>query len=147
MGIVIALLQIRLTKQLHNQMLAKEKGYLVLKKENEGDIFYNLKSPFRFKLFGNGDVILMSEQVMIDGNIVVSFGACEQFIPREGRTHGIKLELNENKLKLNRLNIDFEFKLKNLAGYKYAETMQLEFRRVEQNEYWELTRENILFEG
>lgn len=147
-GVFIAILQIRLTKQISNQNLSNKKGYFALKNLSVDNIEkYNLEHPIRFNLLGNGDVILLNEQAIVNGNIVKNIGPCEQLFFKEGRTHGIDLELSENKLKLDRLNIEIIFNLKNLAGYKYIETMQLEFKRKENEKYWELTRENILFEG
>lgn len=147
-GVFIAILQIRLTKQISKQTLSSEKGYFVLKNIRIDNVEeYSLERPLRFNLLGNGDVILLNEQVIVNGNIVKNTGPCEQLFSKEGRTHGIDLGLSEIKLKLDRLNIEIIFNLKNLAGYKYIETMQLEFKRKENEDYWELTRENILFKG
>lgn len=147
-GIIITILQIRLTKQINNQAYSNKKGYFALKNISAEDIDnYNLGDHIEFSLFGEGDVILLNEQVIVNGNIVKNTGPCEQLFSKERGTYGIDLKLNENKLKLNRLNIELIFDLKNLAGYKYTETMQLEFKRTENENYWELTRENILFKG
>lgn len=147
-GIFIAVLQIRLTKQISNQTLSNQKGYFALKKTSINNIeMYDLGYPIKFNLLGNGDVILISEQVSVNGNVIKNIEPCEQLFSKDGRIHGIDLELNKNKLQLTRLNLEIVFKLKNLAGYKYSETMRLEFERKEEENYWELRRENILFQG
>lgn len=142
-GIFIAVLQIRLTKQISNQTLSNQKGYFALKKAGK----YDLEDAIRFSLLGNGDVILLSEQAIVNGNIIKKTDPCEQLFSKEGGEYGIDLKLNQNKLQLNRLDIEIVFELKNLAGYKYTETMKLVFKREEKEKLWVLSRQNILFKG
>lgn len=71
LGVVVACLQIRLSKQINMQNLSREKGYFVIEDTNIRKVedadykrcigLFDLSDTLHFKLYGNGDAVLLKE--------------------------------------------------------------------------------------
>lgn len=156
--VIIAILQFYLVWKMNRQTLSKDKGYFIMQKTNiskEDDedykqviFLYNLKKPLFFKLYGNGDVVLISEQITFNNIIVKTIEPRDQFLSIHDNSpvpYGIELPLNENNWNKERLDVDITWKLKNLMGYKYTQIIHLEFVRNSNATLWELKRQNMEF--
>ena len=68
LSVIIACLQLKLSKQINAQNISKEKGYFIIEEtniRNKADADYercigvfDLRNALRFHLYGNGDVFL-----------------------------------------------------------------------------------------
>lgn len=89
LSVVIACLQLRLSKQINRQNISKEKGYFIIEETNlrkkEAEDYkrciglFDLNRELRFHLYGNGDIFLLKEQIVINGIIVESKEPIETF--------------------------------------------------------------------
>lgn len=164
-GLVIASLQYKLSKQINKQDISREKGYFILEETNlrqkEAEDFKrfvgmfvldNPVYPLRFRLYGNGDVFLLSEKIIIDGITVKNNEPLETFFSiytqdtSIGR-YGIMLPLRECDKKKPRLNIEIILKMKNIMGNVYIERIELEFERLETGREWYLRKRNTTFQS
>lgn len=164
LGLVIACLQYKLSKQINKQDISREKGYFILeetnlrKKEDEDFKRYigmfaldNPDYPLLFRLYGNGDIFLLSEKIIIDGVTVKNNEPLETFFSiyaqetSVGR-YGILLPLRETDKKKPILNVEILLKMKNIIGNVYIERLELEFERQETGEAWFLMKKNTDFQ-
>lgn len=164
LGLVIACLQYKLSKQINKQDISREKGYFILeetnlkKKEAEDYKLFIGKfslndpdKPLRFRLYGNGDIFLLSEQIIIDGITVINNEPLETFfsIYSQDTSIGrlaILLPLRESDKRKLRLNVEIILKMKNIMGNVYTERIALEFERQETAREWYLRRRNTYFQ-
>lgn len=165
LGLVIACLQYKLSKQINRQNISREKGYFVLEETNlrkkDAEDFKQYVGmfalddpnyPLRFRLYGNGDIFLLSEKIIIDGITVKNNEPLETFFSIysqdtfTGRL-GILLPLRESDKSKPRLNVEIMLKMKNIMGNVYTERIALEFERQETGRVWYLRRRNTCFQS
>lgn len=157
-GLIVACLQVRLSKQINEQNNSKEKGYFVteytnVRKRSDSDYKkfvrkFDLKNELRFYLSGNGDVFVLQRHIKVNGQIRESKELLETFFSKtlEEAPLSFPLPLLPKDEKNNNLDIEISFILKNVIGYKYMEKIYLEFERDRIDELWELKKLNINFE-
>lgn len=164
LGLVIACLQYKLSKQINKQDISREKGYFILEETNlrkkEAEDFKRFVgmfalddpyNPLHFRLYGNGDIFLLSEQIIIDGITVKNNEPLETFFSiysqdtSIGRL-GILLPLRESDKKKLRLDVEIILKMKNIMGNVYVERIILQFERQETGREWYLRRRNTYFQ-
>lgn len=157
LSVVIACLQLKLSKQINMQNLSREKGYFIieetnLRKKEDFDYekvkgLFDLKKPLHFRLYGNGDVFLLKEQVVINGVIVETREPLETFfsIYEQHSPYGILLPLKESDNAKVRLDIEITLRLKNVIGNIYTEKVLLIFVRENLQEKWRLQKKNTSF--
>lgn len=164
LGLVIACLQYKLSKQINKQDISREKGYFILEETNlrkkEAEDFKRFvgmfvlddpDNPLPFRLYGNGDIFLLSEQIIIDGNTVKNNEPLETFFSIYSQDtsiggFGILLPLRESDKRKSRLNVEIILKMKNIMGNVYTETIALEFERQETGREWYLSKKNTNFQ-
>lgn len=154
LGVIVACLQIRLSKQINEQNISRDKGYFIVEETNirekkDSDYkrcigIFDLKTPLHFQLYGNSDVFLLKEQVKINGIIKDSKELLETFFSlySQESPYGILLPLNEKDKEADRLDIDILLILKNINGYTYTEEISLVFSNNSSYD-WILKKKNI----
>ena len=157
LGVIIACLQLRLSKQIYRQEITKERGYFIIEKTNlrkkDADDYdkcadwYDLKNALLFRLCGNGDVFLLREKIIINNIIVRDKQLLETFfsIYDGGSHYGILLPLKSTDNMLLRLDVEIILELKNIMGNIYIEKILLEFRRDNEQMKWTLHKKNTSF--
>lgn len=95
LGVIVACLQIRLSKQINEQTISREKGYFIIEATNirsKGDSDYkdcvglfDLDGALHFNLYGNGDIFLLKQQIVINGVIVDNHELLETFFSIHGQ--------------------------------------------------------------
>lgn len=158
LGVIIACLQLKLSKQINRQEITKERGYFLIEKTNlrEKDDedynrfvwLYDLDEALQFRLCGNGDVFILREQVIINNIIVDDKQPRETFfsIYDDSSHYGILLPIESIDDELLRLDVEIILKLKNIMGNVYCEKISLEFtRRDKACKEWTLHKKNNSF--
>lgn len=157
LGVVIAGLQVRLSKQINEQNMAKERGYFIVEETNlskrENDDYhkyigiFNIKAPIHFNIHGNGDIFLLQQLISVNGNIVDRKEQLETFFPNsnEYAKFGILLPLKEKDKEQKRIDVDITLKMKNIMGYTYTEVVSLQFEKDDDNSLWFLKKRNTMF--
>lgn len=158
LSVIIACMQLRLSKQINKQELTKEKGYFIIEKTNlrkkdaeDYDRFtwlYDLKNALQFRLCGNGDVFLLREQIVVNNIVVEDHQLLETFFSiYDNNSHfGILLPLKSTYDTELRLDVEIMLKLKNIMGNVYSEKIFLEFTRSTPQIEWTLHKMNTSFE-
>lgn len=158
LGVIIASLQFKLSKQINLQNISKEKGYFIMeetniRKKDDEDYkkfmgVFDLNNPINFPLCGNGDVFLLKEQIIINGIVVKNKELLETFfsIYAQDVPYGIQIPLKKTDSEKPRLDIDITLKLKNIMGNIYTEKILLKFMKIDSEEEWVLQNSNTSFE-
>lgn len=158
LGVIVACLQIRLSKQINMQNISREKGYFVIEDTNIRKVedkdykrcidLFDLNDALHFKLYGNGDVFLLKEQIVINGIVVRAKEPIETFfsIFAQSNPYGILLPLKPSHRQQTKINIELYLTLKNLTGYTYIEEISLEFEKRDFRK-WFLKKKNIIFKN
>lgn len=157
LSVVIACLQLRLSKQINMQNISKEKGYFIVEETNirkREDKDYNrciglfdLRDPLHFRLYGNGDVFLLKEQIVINGITVENQELLETFfsIYTQDNPYGIILPLKETDKAKPELDVEITLKMKNIMGNVYTERILLEFVKQGIDNMWFMQKKNTSF--
>lgn len=158
LSVIIACMQLKLSKQINKQEITKEKGYFIIEKTNlrkkdakDYDRFtwiYNLKNALQFRLCGNGDVFLLKEQIIVNNIIIKDNQPLETFfsIYDHDSHFGILLPLQSAHDTELRLDVEIILKLRNIMGNVYSEKILLEFIRSTPQIEWTLHKMNTSFE-
>ena len=156
--VVIECLQLRLSKQINRQNISKEKGYFIIEETNlrkkEAEDYkrciglFDLNRELRFHLYGNGDIFLLKEQIVINGIIVESKEPIETFfsIYAQDCPYGILLSLSGLDKEKPELDVEITLKLRNIIGNVYTEKILLEFQKRDIANEWFLHRKNTSFQ-
>lgn len=157
LSVIIACLQLKLSKQINAQNISKEKGYFIIEEtniRNKADTDYkrciglfDLRNALRFHLYGNGDVFLLKKQIIINGIVVENKELLETFfsIHAQDLPFGTLIPLKESDYEKRRLDIEITLKLKNIMGNIYTEKILLEFVKKDVDNEWFLHKKNTSF--
>lgn len=157
LSVVIACLQLRLSKQINRQNISKEKGYFIVEETNlrkkEAEDYkrciglFDLNKELRFQLCGNGDIFLLKKQIIINGITVDNQEPLETFfsIYTQDSPFGILLPLNDLDKEKPELDVEITLKLRNIMGNIYTEKILLEFQKRDITNEWFLHRKNTSF--
>ena len=79
LGVIVACLQVKLSMQINEQNISREKGYFIMEQTNirkpDDDDYrrfiglFQLKNDIRFRLYGNGDVFVLQKTIKVNGMI------------------------------------------------------------------------------
>lgn len=157
---LIIFMQFCLSKKINDQGFSKDKGYFIIEKTNYRTVEeyqYKFTDQFQlsdetfidFELVGDSDVILHSSNIEING----VHQSCDQ-IPREtyfsraSRFNKLtqKFNFSEQQLREKKIDVVLSYKLENVAGYKYCETIIMQFEKEKDEEkFWDLKKYNMTF--
>lgn len=149
--------QLKLSKKINNQVMTREKGYFLIEKTNldipkENDFRdrFNLRNKGKIGFYViKADVILLSATCIVDG-ITYKKGQSEEegFFTEDNRFNKflVFLDLRESDFEKEHLEVKFIFGLRNVAGYKYTEIVDVRFSKIENDDLWKITKYNMRFE-
>lgn len=158
LGVIVACLQVKLSMQINEQNISREKGYFIMEQTNirkpDDDDYrrfiglFQLKNDIRFRLYGNGDVFVLQKTIKVNGMIKENEEMLETFFSQFSQEAplGFKLPLTSKDENSDRLDIEILFLLKNVTGYKYIERITLNFTKNDSDNIWILKKRNINFE-
>lgn len=158
LGVIVACLQVKLSMQINEQNISREKGYFIMEQTNirkpDDDDYrrfiglFQLNNVIHFRLFGNGDVFVLQKTIKINGMIKENEEMLETFFSQFSQEAplGFKLPLTSKDENSDRLDIEILFLLKNVTGYKYIERITLIFTKNDSDNIWILKKRNINFE-
>lgn len=156
LGVIVACLQIRLSKQINEQTISREKGYFIIEATNirskeDSDYkrcvgLFDLDGALHFNLYGNADIFLLKQQIVINGVIVDNHEPLETFFSIHGQDapFGILLPLQSSDKMKERLDVEITLVLRNITGYSYKEIITLRFEKRDDRN-WFLKKKNIVF--
>lgn len=156
LSVIVACLQIRLSKQINEQTISREKGYFIIEATNirnkENSDYkrcvglFDLDGPLHFKLYGNGDIFLLKQQIIINGIVVENHELLETFFSIHGQDapFGILLPLKDSDKMKDRLDIEITLILRNITGYSYKQIIALRFEKRDDRN-WFLKKKNTFF--
>lgn len=139
----ILIVQLLLTWKINQQAISREKGYFLIRRSNmtaaEGQEWrvnnqYNLKDGGEIGFYAiKADVVLRSLTYSVDGIIYQTEKPVDGFFTEDNRFNGLTvlLHLKEADYKKDYLDIQIIFNLKNTIGYKYTETVDMRFSKIE----------------
>lgn len=158
LGVIVACLQVKLSMQINEQNISREKGYFIMEQTNirkpDDDDYrrfiglFQLKNDIHFRLYGNGDVFVLQKTIKVNGMIKENEEMLETFFSQFSQEAplGFKLPLTSKDENSDRLDIEILFLLKNVTGYKYIERITLNFTKNDSDNIWILKKRNINFE-
>jgi len=149
--------QLELTKKIENNHNSSQKGYFIITDNNmplhpelvtKLKHHYDMRNPFTFKNIGNDIIILELYKITInkriDNQTIVSNNIF--FGTNEFNIWGVELDLKDKELNMDKIEVDIDLQLKNSIGYKYKQTINMEFIKDEMSKpYWWLNKYNMKF--
>ena len=156
---IILLGQLSLSRKIHNSDISKEKGYFIIEETNHKhfdkdhfrDLFeFDFETIIGFHLSGESDVIVKGSKTIINGVVTK-----ENVIPREilftldkrFNKYCHKIMLNDNYLAQDKLDITIILYLENNRGYKYSESVIMQFENQHDTgeyKFWRLHKYNMV---
>ena len=158
LGVIVACLQIKISLQINEQSISREKGYFMAELtnlRNPQDNDYNrfigdfyLDRPIKCDLCGNCDTFIIQKMIKVNGKVRENKDMLETFFSQYSKnlSLGIELPLSDKELTSNRIDIEIIFSMKNTSGYKYLEIMSMKFVRKKEETIWFQEKSNIRFE-
>lgn len=150
--------QLLLSRKINQQTISKEKGYFLIEKTNiqtvEGQE-RRFRDQFDLKKGGiigfhaiKADVILRSSVHSVNGIMYETEKPSDAFYTEDNRFNKllVPLGLKESDYQKDYLDIEVVFNLKNSAGYKYKETVNIRFQKIENDSRYRIGKYNMSFD-
>lgn len=150
--------QLLLSRKINQQTISKEKGYFLIEKTNIPTIKGEegrFRDQFNLKDGGiigfhaiKADVILCSSIHSVNGIIYETEKPSDAFYTEDNRFNklSVSLGLKEPDYQKDYLDIEVIFNLKNSAGYKYKETVNIRFQKMENDSWYYISKYNMSFD-
>jgi hypothetical protein len=154
LSVIVAALQLSLSKKISNLTIAKERGLLLIndtniRKKDAKDYdrcvgLYDLRNAIHFSVHG-GDIFVIGERVSVNGSVEEIKEKLETYFPNREDCigSGITIPVSKKNGDVDELDVIIEFKLKNMMGYEYLEMISLSFEK-KSDDLWELKKKNTV---
>ena len=156
---LILLGQLRLSKRMYKDDISKEKGYFIIEETNyehpdrahyRDKFKLDSKTVIGFNLAGNSDTIIEGSKTIVNG-ITVAENVIPQntifTLDKRFNRYAHEILFSDNCLKQDSIDITIIFSLKNNRGYRYSETVIIEFENehdIYDCKFWRLSKYNMI---